>query len=141
MHRVHGHKLKFLLLLFSYCKMKAGVWYVCGFVIAFVYFYVYAVNYIRGVRADSVPIQNIKSFNEFHERVTRQINRDPLRTIPASRQHIALRRADKGGQPRFQQPIHPRYKFHLAVSNYVIYDFAIVSHNSQCVTHTKAHLM
>ena len=96
---------------FSYCKMKAGVWYVCGFVIAFVYFYVYAVNYIRGVRADSVPIQNIKSFNEFHERVTRQINRhaDPLRTIPASRQHIALRRADKGGQPRFQQPIHPRY--------------------------------
>eukprot|EP00093_Oithona_nana_P003593 03593.XXX_9528_10490_1 [CDS] Oithona nana genome sequencing. len=61
--------------------MKAGVWYVCGFVIAFVYFYVYAVNYIRGVRADTVPIQSIKSFNELHER------------------------------PRFQQPIHPRLSF------------------------------
>lgn len=87
--------------------MKAGVWYVCGFVIAFVYFYVYAVNYIRGVRADTVPLQSIKSFQELHERVSRQIRKDPLRTIPASRQQIALRRADKG-QQRFQQPIHPR---------------------------------
>jgi len=95
--------------------MKAGVWYVCGFVIAFVYFYVYAVNYIRGVRADTMPIQSIKSFNEFHERVSRQLRtNDPLRTIPASRQQIALRRADKGNkrqQPRFQQPIHPRLSF------------------------------
>ena len=32
--------------------MKAGAWYVAGFVVAFIYFYVYAVNYIRGVRAD-----------------------------------------------------------------------------------------
>ena len=32
--------------------MKAGAWYVAGFVVAFVYFYVYAVNYIRGVRSD-----------------------------------------------------------------------------------------
>ena len=28
--------------------MKSGAWYVAGFVIAFVYFYVYAVNYVRG---------------------------------------------------------------------------------------------
>ena len=28
--------------------MKTGTWYVAGFVIAFVYFYVYAVNYVRG---------------------------------------------------------------------------------------------
>lgn len=28
--------------------MKTGTWYMCGFVIAFVYFYVYAVNYVRG---------------------------------------------------------------------------------------------
>jgi len=32
--------------------MKSGAWYVAGFVVAFVYFYVYAVNYIRGVRSD-----------------------------------------------------------------------------------------
>ena len=32
--------------------MKTGTWYVCGFVIAFVYFYVYAVNYVRGVKGD-----------------------------------------------------------------------------------------
>ena len=30
--------------------MKSGVWYVCGFVVAFVYFYVYAVNYMRGLK-------------------------------------------------------------------------------------------
>lgn len=34
-------------------KMKTGTWYVAGFVIAFVYFYVYAVNYVRG--DSSVP--------------------------------------------------------------------------------------
>ena len=94
--------------------MKPGVWYILGFVITTVYFFVYAVNYIRGVRADTVPVQSIKSFNELHERVSRQL-RDPLRTIPASRQQIALRRADKGQkgqqQPRFQQPIHPRLSF------------------------------
>jgi len=28
--------------------MKTGTWYVAGFVVAFIYFYVYAVNYIRG---------------------------------------------------------------------------------------------
>ncbi len=28
--------------------MKTGTWYVAGFCVAFVYFYVYAVNYIRG---------------------------------------------------------------------------------------------
>ncbi|TRY73740.1 hypothetical protein TCAL_00928 [Tigriopus californicus] len=28
--------------------MKTGTWYVCGFVVAFIYFYVYAVNYVRG---------------------------------------------------------------------------------------------
>jgi len=34
-------------------EMKTGTWYVAGFVVAFVYFYVYAVNYIRGVRAET----------------------------------------------------------------------------------------
>ncbi len=28
--------------------MKAGTWYIAGFVVVFVYFYVYAVNYVRG---------------------------------------------------------------------------------------------
>ena len=28
--------------------MKAGSWYICGFVVTFVYFYVYAINHIRG---------------------------------------------------------------------------------------------
>jgi len=28
--------------------MKTGTWYVAGFVVAFIYFYIYAVNYIRG---------------------------------------------------------------------------------------------
>lgn len=28
--------------------MKTGTWYVAAFVVAFVYFYVYAVNYVRG---------------------------------------------------------------------------------------------
>ena len=32
--------------------MKAGSWYICGFVVTFVYFYVYAINTIRGVRGE-----------------------------------------------------------------------------------------
>ncbi len=32
--------------------MKAGAWYMWCFVVAALYFYVYAVNYFRGVRAD-----------------------------------------------------------------------------------------
>ena len=28
--------------------MKAGTWYICGFVVTFIYFYVYAINYVRG---------------------------------------------------------------------------------------------
>ena len=32
--------------------MKPGRWYICGFVVTFVYFYVYAVNYVRGVRGE-----------------------------------------------------------------------------------------
>ena len=39
--------------------MKAGVWYVAGFVVAFVYFYVYAVNYIRGVRGDEIDANSV----------------------------------------------------------------------------------
>ena len=49
--------------------MKAGAWYVAGFVVAFVYFYVYAVNYIRGVRGDD-EIQlktDLKHLPEFLE--------------------------------------------------------------------------
>jgi hypothetical protein len=32
--------------------MKTGTWYVAGFVVAFVYFYVYAINYIRGAEVE-----------------------------------------------------------------------------------------
>ena len=30
--------------------MKAGSWYLCVFVTTFIYFYIYAVNYVRGAR-------------------------------------------------------------------------------------------
>ena len=53
-------------------KMKTGAWYVAGFVIAFVYFYVYAVNYIRGVRADEIELDPVTNIQDFHQRLRRQ---------------------------------------------------------------------
>ena len=52
----------------------AGKWYVIGFVIAFVYFYVYAVNYIRGVRADDLdPVTGVQ---DLLDRIERSRNLD-----------------------------------------------------------------
>ena len=105
--------------------MKAGVWYVLGFVVMLVYFYVYAVNYIRGVRADELP-DPVKTVQDFHERVAKQLGKAPpggggpkLRhkhkdpahqlPLPALRQQQSQRRSDGGIDPRtIQKPIHPR---------------------------------
>ena len=38
-------------------KMKAGVCYVLGFLVMFIYFYLYAVNYIWVVRPDEITNQ------------------------------------------------------------------------------------
>ena len=104
--------------------MKAGVWYVLGFTIMFVYFYVYAVNYIRGVRADELP-DPVKTVQDFHERVAKQLGKGPPPNgppprprqrkdpthqlpLPAQRQQQSQRRSD-GIDPRnIQKPIHPR---------------------------------
>ena len=109
--------------------MKTGVWYVLGFTIAFVYFYVYAVNYIRGVRAEDT-YEPIRSVQDFHERIRRQVKTlkrrpsgggDPLRQLPlpVARQQ-ANRRSDGLQNRQLQQPIHPRsihLSFHKAIYN------------------------
>ena len=112
----------------------SGKWYVLGFVIAFVYFYVYAVNYIRGVRADDMdPVtgvqdlldriersRNLDEDYEEGERIARQLRTRPIRRpadplrqlpLPAARQKQALRRSDDEGighRQLLQQPIYPR---------------------------------
>jgi hypothetical protein len=45
-------------------KMKTGTWYVAGFVVVFIYFYVYAVNYMRGVRADPIRPRYEAEYNQ-----------------------------------------------------------------------------
>ena len=42
--------------------MKTGSWYLMVFVLTFLYFYIYAVNYVRGA---SVPASSLQS-NGFH---------------------------------------------------------------------------
>ena len=42
--------------------MKAGSWYLITFVLTFLYFYIYAVNYVRGA---SVPSSSLQS-SGFH---------------------------------------------------------------------------
>lgn len=42
--------------------MKAGSWYLITFVLTFLYFYIYAVNYVRGA---SVPTSSLQS-SGFH---------------------------------------------------------------------------
>ena len=52
--------------------MKAGAWYVAGFVVAFIYYYVYAVNYIRGIKADDeIEPRDLKSLPQFLERFSK----------------------------------------------------------------------
>ena len=52
--------------------MKAGAWYVAGFVVAFIYFYVYAVNYIRGVKGDDeIEPRDLKSLPQYLEKLSR----------------------------------------------------------------------
>lgn len=86
--------------------MKAGVWYVCGFVVAFVYFYVYAVNYIRGVRGD-VTNDPVLTVDEFHRRIGKQFGfPDPLKQLPLAGSDRNLKR--KPNDLRSQQPIYPR---------------------------------
>ena len=46
--------------------MKAGSWYLMSFVLTFLYFYIYAVNYVRGA---SMPSGQIQSSN-FHPPLT-----------------------------------------------------------------------
>jgi len=103
--------------------MKTGAWYVAGFVIAFVYFYVYAVNYIRGVRADEIELDPVTNIQDFHQRLRRQSGFPNLRPahhaphhqipLPAAQQK-SLRRNDNNNQYNNQrqsfnrQPIHPR---------------------------------
>lgn len=98
--------------------MKAGVWYVLGFMVMFIYFYVYAVNYIRGVRADEIP-DPVKTVQDFHDRVAKQLGKRPPPNLgvnpshqlplPALRQQQSQRRDDGGVDPRtIQKPVHPR---------------------------------
>ena len=100
--------------------MKTGAWYVIGFVVAFVYFYVYAVNYIRGVRAEDIELDPVTNIEDFHQRLRRQAQRlqnqpphhAPHRQMPLPvSQQKSLRRADtsKFDTRQLQHPIHPRY--------------------------------
>ena len=100
--------------------MKTGAWYVIGFVVAFVYFYVYAVNYIRGVRAEDIELDPVTNIEDFHQRIRRQVQRlqnqpphhAPHRQMPLPvSQQKSLRRADtsKFDTRQLQHPIHPRY--------------------------------
>ena len=48
--------------------MKSGAWIVGGFVVTFIYFYVYAVNYIRGIKGDDeLEPKSLKGLPEFLE--------------------------------------------------------------------------
>ncbi len=96
--------------------MKTGVWYVVGFVIMFTYFYVYAVNYIRGVRA--APYQpEFEDFSDLYERVKRSSDDfrgrpySPHRQMPVapSRMKSLLRpRQGEVNRQLQQRPIFPR---------------------------------
>ena len=91
--------------------MQTGRWYVIGFVVAFVYFYVYAVNYIRGVRADDVLTSPVKNVQDFHDRIRRQIGapiRDPLHQMPLP---IARQKQARVDHRQLQQPIYPRFNY------------------------------
>ena len=51
---------------FSLFRMKAGKWYMLTFVITFLYFYIYAVNYVRGATIQD-DIDTRFSFSQFSQ--------------------------------------------------------------------------
>ena len=83
--------------------MKTGTWYVAGFVVVFVYFYVYAVNYMRGVRADVIRPRYETDNNPLPLGV-----RSPHRSWASIPQAVQKR---QGVQFRDQQPVFPRLSF------------------------------
>jgi hypothetical protein len=82
--------------------MKTGTWYVAGFVVVFIYFYVYAVNYMRGVRGDPVRPRYEADDNPMPLGV-----RAPNNLWGSLSQGLQKR---QGGY-RDQQPVFPRLSF------------------------------
>ena len=82
--------------------MKTGTWYVAGFVVVFLYFYVYAVNYMRGVRADPV-----------RPRFESGVEPSPLGVRAPSNlwDNIAQSIQKRQGGYREQGPVFPRLSF------------------------------
>ena len=82
-------------------KMKAGMWYCGGFMILFTYFYVYAVNYFRGIKAD-----------DDHSLVRRDLHSLPSLLDQYRTVHRSERAAQQAfaGPPlaRRQRPAHQR---------------------------------
>ena len=86
-----------------------------GFVVAFVYFYVYAVNYIRGVRADVIP-DPVKNLQDFQERMDRQFKtrrplKDPLSPLPIARKQQPKTSQRRQDLPISSRAVHPRLSF------------------------------
>jgi carboxypeptidase M len=91
--------------------MKTGTWYVYGFVVTFVYFYVYAVNYVRGSVINSYPPKHhyggpLKTGPHRHPSAHvpqySTVNGDPRQTNPVKRVTKVGDFADQ------QQPVYPR---------------------------------
>ena len=92
--------------------MKYGSWYLCVFVTTFLYFYIYAVNYVRGGAVPSKfqpEFHPPKSKNGYFKETVDYLHRQ-------ARQADGEERESRQGSlgPGVQQPVFPRLsmKYH-----------------------------
>jgi hypothetical protein len=83
--------------------MKPGGWYLCVFVTTFIYFYIYAVNYVRGAKLSSKL-----ETPEFHppQSKTGFVKRAVQHLYRQGRDAEEARQGSLG--PGVQQPVFPR---------------------------------
>ena len=98
--------------------MKAGSWYLCVFVTTFIYFYIYAVNYVRGAsvpsKLETPQFHPPKSKSGYIKEAVQHLYREG-RSVDGEE-----REARQGALgPGVQQPVFPRLS--MRYHNYTRY--------------------
>ena len=87
--------------------MQAGSWYLCVFVTTFIYFYIYAVNYVRGAtltsKLETPEFHPPKSKNGYIQEAVKHLYREGREAEGGQRE---ARQGSLG--PGVQQPVFPR---------------------------------
>ena len=86
--------------------MKCGSWYLCVFVTTFIYFYIYAVNYVRGASVSSNLHPEFHPPKTIHGYLTESVDHLYRQARQLDGEQRDARQGSLG--PGVQQPVFPR---------------------------------